>query len=205
MPVPIRGEVKAADGRPYNPEITGGIWGYVVEPNSRARSSQAPSSSHSSCAHYSRARSSARSSRVRSSARSSRANTCARSFRAPPGLIFPHISFKMDCFKVFYGQTSLNILVGNNGWYQARMGPKSKTKTPETHNLDDQTSSNCFENKKRCYTMVKMPRPNYSETCSRHQIWNELIFLYIIVKFLSLNICYVIYVILWIKYWLMSF
>ncbi len=166
MPVPIRGEVKAADGHPYNPEITGGIWGYVVEPNSRAHSSQAPSSAHSSCAHYSKARSSARSSRVRSSARSSRVpwsarssrvRSSARSFRAPPGLIFPHISFKMDCFKVFYGQTSPNILVGNNGRYQARMGPKSKTKTPETHNLDDQTSSKCFENKKRCYTMVKMP------------------------------------------------
>ncbi len=39
--------------------------------------------------------------------------------------------------------------------YQARMGPNSNTKTPETHNLDAQTSSNCFE-KKRCYTMVNM-------------------------------------------------
>ncbi len=28
------------------------------------------------------------------------------------------------------------------------------TKTPETHNLDAQTSSNCFEKKRRCYTMV---------------------------------------------------
>ncbi len=27
----------------------------------------------------------------------------------------------------------------------------------------------------RCYTMVNMPRSNYFETCSRHQIWNELI------------------------------
>ncbi len=25
------------------------------------------------------------------------------------------------------------------------MGPNSNTKTPETHNLDAQTSSNCFE------------------------------------------------------------
>ncbi len=29
--------------------------------------------------------------------------------------------------------------------YQARMGPNSNTKTPETQNLDAQTSSNCFE------------------------------------------------------------
>ncbi len=27
----------------------------------------------------------------------------------------------------------------------ARMGPNSNTKTPETHNLEAQTSSNCFE------------------------------------------------------------
>ncbi len=54
--------------------------------------------------------------------------------------------------------------------YQARMGPNSNTKTPETHNLDAQTSSNCFEKKRRCY--------NYFETCSRYQIWNELIFVH---------------------------
>ncbi len=41
--------------------------------------------------------------------------------------------------------------------YQARMGPNSNTKTPETHNLDAQTSSNCFEKKRRCYTMENMP------------------------------------------------
>ncbi len=41
--------------------------------------------------------------------------------------------------------------------YQARMGPNSNTKTPETHNIDAQTSSNCFEKKRRCYTMVNMP------------------------------------------------
>ncbi len=29
-----------------------------------------------------------------------------------------------------------------------------------------------FENKKRYYTIVNMPRSNYFETCSRHQIWN---------------------------------
>ncbi len=33
----------------------------------------------------------------------------------------------------------------------------SKTKIPETHNLDAQTSLNYFEKKKRCYTMVNMP------------------------------------------------
>ncbi len=46
--------------------------------------------------------------------------------------------------------------------YQARMGPNSNTKTPETHNLDARRHHGC-------------PRPNYFETCSRHQIWNELI------------------------------
>ncbi len=59
--------------------------------------------------------------------------------------------------------------------YQARMGPNSNTKTPETHNLNAQTSSNCFEKKRRCYTMVNMPPSQLFETCSRHQIWNELI------------------------------
>ncbi len=41
--------------------------------------------------------------------------------------------------------------------YKARMGPNSNIKTPETHNLDAQMSSNCFEKKRRCYTMVNMP------------------------------------------------
>ncbi len=40
--------------------------------------------------------------------------------------------------------------------YQAKIGPNSNTKTTETHNLDAQTSSNCFEKKRRCYTMVNM-------------------------------------------------
>ncbi len=31
-------------------------------------------------------------------------------------------------------------------------------RTPETHNLDAQMSSNCFEKKRRCYTMVNMPQ-----------------------------------------------
>ncbi len=40
------------------------------------------------------------------------------------------------------------------------------------------------------------PRPNYLK-------WAH--FVHKIVKFLSLNICYVIYVLLWIKCWLMGF
>ncbi len=42
-------------------------------------------------------------------------------------------------------------------YIRPRMGPNSNTKTPETHNLDAQTSSNCFEKKRRCYTIVNMP------------------------------------------------
>ncbi len=38
---------------------------------------------------------------------------------------------------------------------QAKMGPNSNTKTPETHNIDAQMS-NCFEKKRRCNTMVNM-------------------------------------------------
>ncbi len=41
--------------------------------------------------------------------------------------------------------------------YQARMGQNSNTKTPETHNLDAQTSSDCFKKKRRRYTVVNMP------------------------------------------------
>ncbi len=51
--------------------------------------------------------------------------------------------------------TTNSLAAGN--LYQARMGPNSSTKTPETHNLDAQMSSNCFEKKRRCYTMVNMP------------------------------------------------
>ncbi len=40
---------------------------------------------------------------------------------------------------------------------QARMGPNSNTKTPETHNIDAQMSSNCFEMKRKCYTMINIP------------------------------------------------
>jgi len=41
--------------------------------------------------------------------------------------------------------------------YQVRMEPNFNTKTPETHNLDAQTLSHCFEKKRTCYTMVNMP------------------------------------------------
>ncbi len=53
-------------------------------------------------------------------------------------------------------KTTTNSSTAGN-LYQVRMGPNSNTKTPETHNLDAQTSSNCFEKKRRCYTMVNMP------------------------------------------------
>ncbi len=76
--------------------------------------------------------------------------------------------------------------------YQARMGPNSNTTTPETHNLDVQTSSNCFEKKRRCYTMVNMPPSQL--------FWD--LFKFEMSSF-CLNICYVIYVLL--KYWLMWF
>ncbi len=36
---------------------------------------------------------------------------------------------------------------------QARMVPNSNNKNPETHNPDAQTSSNCCEKKRRCYTI----------------------------------------------------
>ncbi len=38
-----------------------------------------------------------------------------------------------------------------------KIRPNSNTKTPETHNLDAQMSSNCFEKKRRCYTIVNTP------------------------------------------------
>ncbi len=40
--------------------------------------------------------------------------------------------------------------------YQARMGPNSNPKTPETNNFDAQMSLNCFEKRRRCYAMVNM-------------------------------------------------
>ncbi len=58
-------------------------------------------------------------------------------------------------------------------------------------NLNAQTYLNCFDKKRRCYTMVNNPRPNYFETCSRHQIWNEHILCnFFFLQFISLNICY---------------
>ncbi len=49
-------------------------------------------------------------------------------------------------------KTTTNSSAAGN-LYQARMVPNSNTNTPKTHNLDAQTSSNCFEKKRRCYTM----------------------------------------------------
>ncbi len=88
--------------------------------------------------------------------------------------------------------------------YQARMGPNSNTKTPETHNLDAQTSSNCFEKKRRCYTMVNMPPSQLFSDLYQASNLKWAHFVHNIFKFLSLNI-YVIYVLLWIKYWFMWF
>ncbi len=59
--------------------------------------------------------------------------------------------------------------------HKISLKPISGKNRTKTHNLDAQTSSNCFEKKRRCFTMVNMPRPNYFETCSGHSIWNELI------------------------------
>ncbi len=54
-------------------------------------------------------------------------------------------------------KTTTNSSTAGN-LYQARMGPNSNTKTKKTHNLDAQMSSNYFEKKIRCYTMVKMQK-----------------------------------------------
>jgi len=53
-------------------------------------------------------------------------------------------------------KTTTNSSAAGN-LYQARIGPNSNTKNPETDNLDAQTSSNCFEKKRRFYIMVNMP------------------------------------------------
>ncbi len=43
--------------------------------------------------------------------------------------------------------------------YQAKIGSNSKTKTPETHNLDPQTSSNCFEKEEMLHNSKHAPVP----------------------------------------------
>ncbi len=101
-------------------------------------------------------------------------------------------------------KTTTNSSAAGN-LYQARMGPNSNTKTPETHNLDAQTSSNCFEKKRRCYTMADMPPSQLFWDLYQASNLKLAHFVHKIVKFLSLNIFYVIYVLLWIKYWLMWF
>ncbi len=73
------------------------------------------------------------------------------------------ISGKALCMSISAGQCKKKEKKTGN-LYQARMGPNSNINTPETHNLDGQMSSNCFEKNRRCYTMVNMPRPNYFET-----------------------------------------
>jgi len=50
-------------------------------------------------------------------------------------------------------KTTTNFSAAGN-LYQARMGINFNTKTPETHNLDAQTSSHCFE-KKRMHKNVE--------------------------------------------------
>ncbi len=68
-----------------------------------------------------------------------------------------------------------NSLAAGN-LYQARMGPNSNTKTPETHNLDAQMSSNCFEKKEDMLHYGKhAPVPTILRPVNRHRIWNELI------------------------------
>ncbi len=49
--------------------------------------------------------------------------------------------------------------------------------TPKTHNLDAQTSSNCFEKKEMLHHGKHAPSQLFWDQlfCSRHQIWNPLI------------------------------
>ncbi len=67
--------------------------------------------------------------------------------------------------------------------------------TPKLHNLDAQTSSNCFEKKRRCYTMVNMP--------PSHLFWDLKQASNLKLAHFVHNIF--IYVLLWINYWLMWF
>ncbi len=108
------------------------------------------------------------------------------------------------CIICHTSKTTTNSSAAGN-LYQAIMRPNSNTKTTETHNLYAQTSSNCFEKKWRCYTMVNMPPSQlfWDLLQASNLKWDH--FVHTIVTFLSLNICYVIYVLLWTKYWLMWF
>ncbi len=61
-------------------------------------------------------------------------------------------------------KTTTNSSAAGN-LYQARMGPNTpNTKTPETHNLNAQMSSNCFEKKRRCHTMVNIVKTFFPVT-----------------------------------------
>ncbi len=53
--------------------------------------------------------------------------------------------------------------------------PTPKLQKLITRHKDAQTSSNCFEKKRRCYTMVNMPPSQLFWDLCRHKIWNELI------------------------------
>ncbi len=83
-------------------------------------------------------------------------------------------------------------------YIRACMGPKQH----RTHNSMPRRLQTVF---KRELHHNKHAPSHYFETCSRHNICNELILCITNVTLLSLNICYVIYVLLWIPYWLMWF
>ncbi len=89
--------------------------------------------------------------------------------------------------------------------YRARIGPNSNTKTLETRNLNAQMSSNCFEKKRRCYTVVNMAPSQLFWDLWEASNFKRAHFVHNILKCLSLNICYINYALLWIKYWLMWF
>lgn len=76
------------------------------------------------------------------------------------------------------------------------MGPNSDTKTPETHNLDAQTSSDCCEQKRINMTPSQL---FWDLEQAAHSKWAHLV--HKTVQFLSLNF-YVLCVLLWREYWL---
>ncbi len=111
----------------------------------------------------------------------------------------------MDCFKVEKCSMVRRVQVWHSCWkslnkkyvkmtlnssavenlYHARMGPNSNTKT---HNLDAQTSSNCFEMKRRLHHGKHAPVPTILS--SRHSIWNELILCLPYKMYLFKHLCY---------------
>ncbi len=89
--------------------------------------------------------------------------------------------------------------------YRARIGPNSNTKTLETRNLNAQMSSNCFEKKRRCYTVVNMAPSQLFWDLWEESTFKRAHFVHNILKCLSLKKIYINYALLWIKYWLMWF